>query len=76
MLAQKGLYFRGETFRAKPAEGISTNVKFSLKDQAVTIFPTIAPSSYISVVHIQNKKIIHWLEVAQVHGSLGSKCER
>lgn len=39
------------------AEGISKNGKFGLKDQVVTIFPTIAPSCYNSMVHIQHKKL-------------------
>ena len=65
----KGTVLQRENFRAKLAEGISTNGKFGLKDQAVTIFPTIAPSCYISIVQMQNKKIIPCLEMSQAEAS-------
>lgn len=65
----RGTVLQREAFRAKPAEGISTNSKFGLKDQVVTMFPTIAPSCYISIVQIQNEKIIPSLEMSQAEAS-------
>lgn len=44
--------------RAKPVEEITTNSKFGLKDEAVTIFAITASPCYISMVQIQNKTII------------------
>lgn len=64
----KGTVLQRETFRTKPAEGISTNAKFGLKYQVLSVFPTIPPSCHISVVQIENKKLF-CLEISQIKPS-------
>lgn len=63
----KGTVLQRETFRTKPAEGVSTNAKFGLKYQVLTVFP-IPPSCHISIVQIENKKLF-CLEFSQIKPS-------
>lgn len=64
----KGTVLLRETFRTKPVEGISTNIKFGFWYQVAIVFPTIPPSCQTSIVQTENKKLF-CLAISQIKAS-------